>query len=578
MALDGIYLHFLKMELKEALIGAKAEKIYQPTKNELVIVLRTRQGAYKLFFSCSGNSSRVNITEHSPDNPQKPPMLCMLLRKHLQGATLKEIRQQEFDRILFFDFDAVNEIGDRVKLCLVTEIMAQHSNIILLNGEGKIIDAFRRMDDEKSVREVLPGGTYVLPPMYEKENILSCDLKAVCERIGKSEKLLSKELLNIFQGFSPLVCREMASLVTGSDETGVALSFSQLEMLENELMKIRNIIEKNTPLPFLLSDADGKPYDFSYMPIKQYSDALEGQECASLSALLDSFFFERDRVERTKRRAWDLYKTLTGAVERVARRINNQTAELKECENKEQLRIFAELITANQYSLEKGVSVYEIPNYYDNNNLVKIPVNSAFAPQKNAQKYYKDYKKAHTAEKMLKTLIEDGKKELTYLESVLDSLSRAQTEAELFAIRNELIDGGYVRNRKNSKQQKQKELPFIEYKTTDGFRVAVGRNNVQNDKLTFKTANNHDMWLHVQGFAGSHTVIFSDKKEITDTAILEAASIAAYHSKARDLKNVPVDYTLIKNIKKPNGAPYGFVVYYTYNTVIVNPNDKNKNS
>ncbi|MBO4338981.1 MAG: NFACT family protein [Clostridia bacterium] len=571
MALDGIYLHFLKTELKETLTGAKAEKIYQPTKNELVILLRTRQGAYKLFFSCSGSSSRVNITDYSPDNPQKPPMLCMLLRKYLSGAVLCDIRQQDFDRILFFDFDAVNEIGDRVKLCLAVEIMAQHSNIILINGEGRIIDAFRRLDDEQSVREVLPGGTYVLPPMQKKENILTCDMKAVCEKIGKSEKLLSRALVDAFQGFSPLVAREISSKITDSEITGVSLNFSQLDRLENELNELKNNIEENRFVPYLLSDNDGKPFDFSYMPIRQYSSALKGETAESLSKLLDTFFFERDRVERTKRRAGDLYKTLTSAVERVARRINNQTAELKECENKEQLRIFAELITANQYSLEKGVSFYELPNYYDENKPVKIPVNPAFSPQKNAQKYYKDYKKAHTAEKMLASLIEDGKTELKYLESVLDSLSRAETEAELTEIRNELVSGGYVKFRKNQKQQKQKELPFIEYTTSDGFRVAVGRNNVQNDKLTFKTANNHDMWLHVQGFAGSHTVIFSDKKEITDTAILEAASIAAYHSKARDLKNVPVDYTLIKNIKKPNGSPYGFVVYYTYNTVIVDP-------
>lgn len=575
MALDGIYLHFLKTELANTLTGAKAEKIYQPTKNELVILLRTRQGAYKLFFSCAGDSARVNITDHSPDNPQKPPMLCMLLRKYLTGATLTAIRQQEFDRILFFDFDAVNEIGDRVKLCLVIEIMAQHSNIILLNGEGAILDAFRRMDDEKSVREVLPGGTYILPPMLAKQNILSCDIKSVVEKVGKSEKLASKELLSLVQGLSPLVCREIITRSAGNDNAGVNLTFSQLDKIEKELTELKESIEENKFVPYLLSDSDGKPFDFSYMPVYQYSNALEGKQCDSLSSLLDCFFFERDRVERTKRRAGDLYKTLTNAVERVARRINNQTAELKECENKEQLRIYAELITANQYSLEKGISVYEVPNYYDNNNIVKIPVNPAFSPQKNAQKYYKDYKKAHTAEKMLANLIEDGKTELKYLESVLDSLSRAETEAELTAIRNELVQGGYVKNRKQSKMQKQKELSFIEYTTSDGFRVAVGRNNVQNDKLTFKTANNHDMWLHVQGFAGSHTVIFSDRKEITDTAILEAAQIAAYHSKARDLKNVPVDYTLIKNIRKPNGSPFGFVVYNTYNTVIVDPKQNN---
>jgi len=574
MALDGIYLHFLKNELETLLIGAKAEKIYQPTKNELVLVLRTRSGAYRLFFSCAGNNSRVNLTSHSPDNPQNPPMLCMLLRKHLTGGVLTSIRQQEFDRILFFDFDAVNEIGDKVSFTLCVEIMAQHSNIILINSEGKIVDAFRRMDDEQSVREVLPGGTYVFPPMQKKANILNCDIEKAVENISSGDKLLSKELLNRFQGLSPLVCREIAFTVMGNDDVCSSLSLTQKQSLKGELELLKNRILLNKCEPILLIDDDKKPYDFSYMPVNQYSSSLQKVKYESPSALLDDFYYERDRVERTKRRAGDLYKTLTNAVERVARRINNQAAELKECENRETLRVFAELITANQYSLEKGVSQYALPNYYDNNNIVKIPVNPALSPQKNAQKYYKDYKKSHTAEKMLTQLIKEGKTELEYLESVLDSLSRAETEAELTAIRNELVEGGYIKNRKHNKQQKQKELSFIEYTTSDGFRVAVGRNNIQNDKLTFKTANNHDMWLHVQGFAGSHTVIFSDRKEITDTAILEAAAIAAYHSKARDLKNVPVDYTLIKNIKKPNGSPYGFVVYNTYNTVIVNPKGK----
>ena len=418
MALDGIFLNLLKTELKETLTGAKVEKIYQPAKNESVFLFRTRQGTHKLFLSCSGSSARVNLTSYTPDNPLKPPMLCMLLRKYLTGAVLIDIRQHQLDRIIFFDFDAVNEIGDRVSICLAVEIMAQHSNIILINAEGKIIDAFRRMDDGKSVREVLPGGTYVLPPMQEKADITVCDIKAVCEALGKSEKLLSRALVDTLQGVSPLVGHEIAFRIDASEQAGESLTFSQLEKLENELENLRNSTLNNSYVPFLLFDADGKPFEFSYMPINQYGSALEGETKGSLSELLDGYFFERDRVERSKRRAGDLYKTVVSAVERVARRINNQTAELKECENKEQLRVYAELITANQYSLEKGVSFYELPNYYDNNNTVRIPVNPAFSPQKNAQKYYKDYKKAHTAEKMLSSLIGQGKQELTYLESV----------------------------------------------------------------------------------------------------------------------------------------------------------------
>lgn len=573
MALDGITVRFLKNELEPVLIGARAEKIYMPAKNELVIVFRTRNGAFRLFFSCAGSSSRVNLTEFAPDNPDKPPMLCMLLRKHLSGAVLKSIRQHGFDRILFFDFDATNEIGDKVCFTLCAEIMAQRSNIILINENGKIVDAVKRIDDENSAREILPGGTYVLPPLMEKSDLTTADIKALSESIAESDAVLSKAILNAVEGVSPLIGREIAFRICGEDKTAKSLTFSQIKLLKNELEVIENLIVNNKPESVLLLDADSKPRDFSYMPITQYDNAVITVKAESISELMDTFFYEKDRAERTHKRAGDLYKILNNAIERVARRVNNQMAELKECDNKEQLRIFGELITANQYSLEKGAAYFDLPNYYDDNKEIRIPVNPAFSPQKNAQKYYKDYKKAHTAEKMLTGLIEQGKTELVYLESVLDSLSRAETEPELAAIRNELSDGNYIKKRKVIKQ-KQKELPFLEYKTSDGFKVLVGRNNIQNDKLTFKTANNHDIWLHTQGVAGSHTIILSDKKEITGTAILEAAQIAAYHSKARDSKNVPVDYTSVKNLRKPNGSPYGFVVYNTYKTILVTPKEK----
>ena len=287
--------------------------------------------------------------------------------------------------------------------------------------------------------------------------------------------------------------------------------------------------------------------------------------------MLDDFYFEKDKINRIKRKASDLFKILNNAVERTSRKINNRRLELEKSENREQLRIFAELITANQYRLTEKSSVYTVENYYDNCNMVEIPVNPALTAQQNAQKYFKEYKKATNAEKLLHNLIEEGEQELVYLDTVLDTLSRADSDREITEIRDELEKGGYVKSRKGNKQKKDKPLPPIEFKSSDGFTILVGRNNVQNDILTLKTAKNYDMWLHVQKHAGSHTVIIADKKELTETAIFEAACIAAYHSKAKDSSSVAVDYTLIKNVKKPVGAKPGKVIYNTYNTVYVTP-------
>ena len=308
------------------------------------------------------------------------------------------------------------------------------------------------------------------------------------------------------------------------------------------------------------------------MDITQYGENYPVKKYSSFSELLDEFCFETDRMYRIKRRAGDMLKLLNNASQRVAKKVNLQKMQLEKCDDKETLRIYAELINSNLYRLEKGAAFYDIENYYDNNNVVRIKVNPALSPVQNSQKYYKEYKKSVTAEKMLADLIESGEQELLYIDSVLDELSRADSEAEISEIRQELIAGGYIRRKGKDKIKLPKTLPPYEFTTSDGFRVLVGRNNVQNDKLTFKTAKNYDMWLHTQGFAGSHTVIASDNREITDTAIEEAARIAARFSSADGADKVPVDYTLIKNVKKPNNAKPGKVIYHVYNTVYVTPN------
>ena len=574
MALDGITLGLINKEISQYIIGSKVEKIYQPSKCELVFVLRTRAGAYRLYMSAQAISPRIHLTSYNPENPAQPPMLCMLFRKRLVGATLKSITQISCDRVLVLHFDATNEIGDRQLLKLYIEIMAQRSNIVLTDENDIIIDAVKRLDETKSTyREILPGGKYLLPPSQNKVNLLETSGGEIVPLIAENKnQRLSSAILGTVLGVSPIVCREIAYSVAGDDiETGL-LTVLDKERLAQKLDEIRSKAVSGDISPQIVFDADGKPLDFTFFDIKQYGNTLEIKKYESFSELLDFFCFEKDRDMRIKRRAGDMLKLLNNAKERISKKVNLQRVQLEKCADKEALRINAELISSNLYKLEKGAAYYDLENYYDGNKIIRIPANPALTPVQNSQKYYKDYKKAVTAEKLLDGLIKDGEEELVYIDSVLDALSRADSEAQIAEIRQELISGGYIRKRGKDKIKLPKSLPPYEFTTSDGFKVLVGRNNTQNDKLTFKTAKNYDMWLHTQSFAGSHTIIVSDNREITDTAILEAARIAARFSSSGEAKKIPVDYTLVKNIKKPNGARPGYVIYHIYNTILVEPN------
>lgn len=572
MALDGIFLHFLKDEIISEILGARVDKVFQPSKDEIILAFRTREGVKKLLLSARANSPRIHFIQKTPENPQQPPMLCMLLRKHLTGAVLKEVRQAELDRILFMDFEATNEIGDRVELSVCIEIMSKHSNVILMYKDGKIIDSLKRVDITKSsFRQVLPGLQYQFPPAQQKICLLNADVSDVLTAVQSfPEKRMSAALLSVLQGVSPIVCRDIAKNCDNSSV--VDLTSSQLDDVRNSLTKLQQRVINGSPEPTIILDSDNKPRDFSFMKIEQYGDSASSQKFETCSLLLDSFYDERDRIERTHQRAQDLFRLLHNTIERISRKINVQKAELNECANRETLRIYAELIQANQYQLQKGSFYYDLYNYYDNNNVVRIKADPALTPSQNAQKYYKEYKKSRTAEEKLNELISSGEQELLYIESVLDLLTRSNTERELSEIRTELAEQGYLRSRQTrNKQKQQKALPPIEYRSTDGFTILVGRNNIQNDRLSLKLAHNYDMWLHVKNIPGSHVVVVSNGVQVSDLAVSQAAIIAAYHSRARDSSQVPVDFTYIKNLRKPQGAKPGKVIYNTYQTLTVNP-------
>ena len=572
MALDGILLNLAKKEILDNAQHGRVEKIHQPSREELVIHLRTKNGTKKLLLSVRANSPRIHFTQHAPENPATPPMFCMLMRKRLVNASLVDIRQSELDRVLHIDFDATNEIGDRVKLTLSIEIMAKHSNIILFDEEGKIVDALKRVDiSQSSVRQILPGFRYTAPPPQNKLNILEHSTDNIISQIKTFEiKTLSSAILSSLQGVSPLTSRELAGEF--AEHFVDEVSDKGFEELKNKIDNLRHIVETGNAVAFMIKDETGKPVDFSFMPIEQYGSKYVIEEKASFSELLDEFYFECDRLDRTRQKAQDLVKFLGSAIARISKKISLQQVELKQCADREQLRISAELINANLYRLQKGAAFYDLENYYDENKPIRIKADPSKTPAANAQKYFKDYRKAKTAETMLTELIEQGQNDLQYLETVADSLDRASTQAEIEEIRNELVVSGFMRFKKKNNLKQPKLTPPMEYMTTDGFRVLVGRNNMQNDKLSLKTASKSDMWLHTQKIPGSHVIIVSDNREISDDAIVEAAEIAAYHSKARDAKLVPVDYTYVKHLKKPQGAPPGKVIYHVYYSVNVTPN------
>ncbi len=573
MPLDGITINLLKQELSGYIIGSRIEKIHQPSKDELVFHLRSREGAYRLLISASANSPRIHLTANAPENPATPPMLCMLFRKHLTGAVITDIRQLGLDRVVFLDLAGTNEIGDAVTFTLCIEIMAKHSNIILVNSEGNIVDAVKRVDfTQSSVRQILPMFRYEYPPRQGKANITEIEVETAVSLIRNcTGKRLSGAILETLEGVSPLISREIASFTCGGDIAVSEMNELYEQRLLRKLAEIKETLTEGKGIPTMLMRDNVKPYDFTFMDITQYGFAVSAKTFESFSQLLDDFYYEKDRFERTKQRSQTLLKLLNNMSARAARKLQSRQAELEACADKDSLRINAELILANQYRLEKGSLFYDLENFYNNNEPIRISADPALSPSANAQKYFKEYRKAKTAEHMLGELIEQSEQELAYLESVIDSVNRADGYTELAEIRNELYDQGYLKKAKNDKTKKAKPMPPMEYVSDDGYTILVGRNNIQNDMLTFKTAAKDDSWFHTQKIPGSHVVVIGNGDIIPELTCRQAAILAAYHSGGRESSQVAVDYTEVRSLKKPVGAKPGKVIYHTYNTMWVTP-------
>ena len=575
MALDGAFLHHIRRELEENALEARVEKIYQPNKEEMVLLLRTRTDHFKLLISARANSARIHFTRFVPENPPQPPMLCMLMRKRLQGARLAAVEQPGLERVLRLCFDAVNELGDRITLSLYAEIMGRYSNIVFVDEKGKIIDALKRVDaDMSSERLVLPGLSYQLPPPQDKLCALEASPAEAGDRIRACPEgtALDKAILNSLQGFSPIAARELAYLTGHGAELKVGqMSEEHWLRLAFFLDRTFTTIRQASGTPHMAVKPDGKPLDFTYLPIEQYGLAAIVRRQDSFSELLDAFYDERDRQDRMRVRSQDLLRLLTNTSERLTNKINKQRAELEQCARREELCLYGELISANLYRLEKGQASAEVENFYEEGMpRVSVPMDPLLTPTQNAQKYFKEYRKARTAEEKLTEQIAHAEEELAYLDSVFEELSRAETERDLSEIRQELMEQGYIRAPRGRQKPAAAAAP-LKFRSSDGFPILVGRNNRQNDRLTMKQASNNDVWFHTKNIPGSHTILVTEGRAPTETALREAALLAAWHSRGRESSQVPVDYTQVRNVSKPNGAKPGMVIYVSYNTVYVTP-------
>ena len=571
MAFDGAYLCAVRQEI-EPFLGARVEKIHQPSKEEMILHLRSFQGAVKILIHISGDSARIHLTQTSIENPAAPPMFCMLLRKHLGGGKFAGVRQDGLERILFLDFDCINELGDSVRLTLACEVMGRYSNCILINQDGKIIDSLKRNADITRERVLLSGFPYEMPHRKQRLNFLETDDATILNALLLApDNELAKALLSLFEGVSPLLTREWAFYTCKSGIRSHELDKNQQERLLYIIHKTADMLRNQKYQFHLLLTPEGNLKDFCFFRPEQYGNLMLVKPMPSASTALDTFYSERDLKARMKQRANDLFKLIMNRTERIARKLEHQKQELAETDKMNQNKLFGDLLSANLYQIQKGDTSAKVVNFYEEScPEISIPLQVNLTPSQNAQKYYTLYRKAATAKQKLSEQIQQGEQEFIYLESVFDILSRAETENDLLLLREELAQQGYLRNR-TQKQKPVKQAPPMAYQSEDGFLILVGRNNRQNDQLTLKQASKQDIWLHTQNIPGSHVILVTDGKEPSETAVRQAAVLAAYHSKARDSAQVPVDFTKVKFVKKPNGAKPGMVIFTNQQTLYIKP-------
>lgn len=565
MAYDGIITYAVAKELKEIIVPGKIEKIYQPGPEDLLVHIHTQRGNVRLFISCNSSSARVCLTGGSYTNPEQPPTFCMLLRKHLQGGRITDVRQKDAERIIEIDIEAQNELGFSVCRRLIVEIMSKHSNIVMVDIEsGKIIDAIKRISiDVNRYRQLLPGMIYKYPPAQDKlpfnevdaDTLLPHDDRAIMSRVA---------------GISPSISREMlADCYTTHDSSVVSV------VPARKLVEIMSSIDEGSARPRVYVDDEGTPREFHVTDLSEFEE-LETLPFDTVSECVDYYFSNRVASNMVRQKSMPLLKSVQSSLSKALLKRKKLSEDLLSAENSEKYRLYGELLTANLHLVKPGDRRVRVINYYDGSEL-EIPLDEKISASANAQKYFKKYSKARTAIHEKQAQLEDNEQDIRYLESVVQNIEAADSVPLLDSIREELEETGYVRRRQKASQRKKKNRrpEPLRYTLSDGTPVLVGRNNIENDWLTMKFASKTDVWLHTKDIPGSHAILrLEDGRNVNDLPaeiIYEAASIAAYHSKAAGSDNVPVDYVPVRYVKKPNGSKPGMVIFTHNQTVYVTP-------
>ena len=566
MAFDAYFLKAVLDEIRQTALTARVEKIHQPSRDTVLFQLKTQEGRQKLIFVANPTAPRLHLTEASPENPAEPPMFCMLLRKHLSGARLSEVSQPPMERCATFTFDCIDEMGDAVQKKLVAELMGRTCNLYLLGTDGRIIDCLRRIGlDETAKRPALPGMYYQQPEPVNKEDPTAFeDYVNLLRQPGAD--ILSDRLMDTLGGLSPLVCREAALFAAGDTDARVD-SLHIPQTAEKLALFFREHLQH--PAPYCYAAPDGTPKQFAFCPIRQYGGCTREE---SFTRLLDNYYIVRDRRDAMRQKGQAVRKTVTNLCQRIQRKLAIQEKELQATYDRERLRQLGDILTANLHRITRGQTSVTVEDFYDENmSQIQVSLSPLLSPQQNAAKFYKDYARMKNAEKELTRQIELGQQELEYLKSVLEELNRAQTDGELEEIRRELQEGGYVRADTAKRRMKQAKLAPMRFESTDGYPIYVGRNNRQNDELTFKLARKDDIWCHASKVHGSHVIISCGGTKPPDDTVTQAAQLAAYYAETAGGQNISVDVTTVKQVKKTPGGKPGMVIYHTYRTVIVNP-------
>ena len=572
MAFDACMMRAVLFDISERFPDAKIEKVLQPQNDEIDLVIHSGRNNGRLIFNVGPNAPRLQLSSVAKENPLKAPMFCMFLRKHIVGARIIGTEQPNFDRIAIFKLSCYDEMGFPTERKLICEIMGKYANLIFTDSDDKIISAIKFIDfSQSTVRQIIPGLKYTFPDPQNKISPLLITEEIFYRKLSEfsENKTAEKFIVTSFSGIATQVSRELVYRASGKND--VPISEIDVEKLKNVILSWQNDLKMHNYTPTIAIDDQGKPIDYSYMDITYLCGAAKIKHFDSFSDLLDLYFSEKDRLEKIRQRGKDLITLISNAVSRTERKLMLQREALSDSEKGEEYKKYADLITANIYRIERGMERVFCIDYYDEScSEIEITLDSRLSPSANAQRYYKLYNKAKKAKEVLTEQIKLWEHELVYLDSVRAFLDKAETEEDITELREELYRSGYSSKMKNYRPQKKIKLQALSYTTSGGYGILVGKNNIQNDNLTFKLAAKDDIWFHVKDIPGSHVIMQTGGKEPSERDYTEAAEIAAYYSKAT-AGPVAVDYTKVRNVKKPAGSKPGFVIYKTNYTAFVSP-------